>query len=418
MFRHYATFSLKTIIFYAIFFSCLYPFLSRYLRFSKLYQLDENKTVKNVFDINSERLTQAESYLNTINPDHTKQMYLKNGAKSDLRLAIGVVTVGRSPIRDDNPMYLTQVMSRLHQVLTESNAIGDIFLFICNVDEHPEKHTEATYLTNFFPNITRVYDAGNSLLDDAHLRRTRHSSERQDYAYCLESALHFNPKYVVLVEDDAYPHQDFYEILHTILQTKLETRIRRGGLVVEDPKDWAWLKLSIPYYMNDFHRDNFVRTQWITLTCVISGIITLTFYLYKETRSLQSTKIQRNHILSCYIVLIVSFLFFLPVVWTFGRPYYLKSRGISHYFYYLEPGTSCCTPAVLYPSDKVPGIIDFLRHADFKSIPMDWAMDEYRRELKLKQYLLTPNIFTHIGFYSSLNGLRKKKSFAYEYFND
>ncbi len=228
-----------------------------------------------------------------------------------------------------------------------------------------------------------------------------------------------NPNYVILLEDDDYPHSDFYPILRTTLQTRLETRLRRGELV-EDAKDWAWTKLCVPYYLNDFHRNNFVICQWIAITFVVSGFVTLVYYLHKMTTLVNSPTgyNERHLVFSCYVIFVISFSFFLPIIWTFGRPYYLKLHGISQHLYYLEPGTSCCTQTVLYPSDKLPGLVEFLRGSHLQTMPMDWAMDGYRVQQKLKQYLLTPNIFTHIGLHSSLNGFKKDRSFAYEYYND
>ena len=428
--RQCMVFCLKLLTIYTILSVCLYPLLSYHLRFSKLYQHDKKVSTNNVYNINMERRTQAWDFLKTLNANKTKEMYLRNQSKKDLSFAIGVITIARNVRRtstslDDfsKPEYLTQVTSRLHQVLVQNNATDDVFMFLCNVDKEPEEHQEASYLSTFFPNITRIYatDAKN----DYRLRKTRHSSERQDYAFCLESASKYSPKYVILIEDDAYPHADFYDILNTTLSTKLETRIQRGELV-QDPKDWAWLKLSILYHKNDFHREPFTNCQWVALTCTIAGFISLAFYLCQSLLHLktsiasdQQQRKQKNLSLFSYIVFIFSFMFFFATTWAIGRPYYLKFLSISQNFYHLEPGTSCCTQAVLYPADKVPGVANFLRSGKKNNIPMDWAMDEYRREEHLKQYLVTPNIFTHIGLYSTLNlRIYKDRSFAYEYFTD
>ncbi|XP_072046644.1 post-GPI attachment to proteins factor 4-like [Amphiura filiformis] len=421
-------FALKMTSIYVLLFICILPLLRYHLHFSKMYKNQGDVHFEKAIDVNHERRIRANAFLKTINASDVKQKYLINS--STLRFVIGVITTARKTSKLDyrsQTEYLTQTMSRLHDILNRSLALDDIFLFICNVDPSPNNHKEATRMASYFPTKTRHFSSKREA--DTFRQQSRHTREKEDYAFCLQSALEHNSKYILLLQDDAYPQENFYDILNYVLQHKLETRIRRGELE-RDQGDWAWLKLNTPYYRNDFHGEPFTIYQWIALTIFFAGVLALIVYMYLElghisqsrltSTSTSNSKWPTTH-LTAYAVFLVSFPFMFAVIWITGRPYFLKAHAISHNFYTLEPGTSCCLAAVVYPSERVPDIVNFVINEATKKpkIPLDWALDDYRQDNGLKQYLLIPNLFTHIGLYSTLNlKFYKKRAFAYEYFND
>ena len=383
-------------------------------------------------EINYQRRQEANKYLATLDAAKVKQTYVDNEKSTSLRFVIGVITVARNTLNlNDHQQteYLTQVLSRLHEILDKSHALNEVYVFMCNVDPYPDKHKEAKRMADYIPHIRR------NKTSSFYRGKNRHVLEKQHYAFCLQSAQKYNSKYVLLIQDDAYPHENFYQVMNDILRTKLETRIQMGELV-PDTGDWAWLKLNTPYYRNDFHSDMYSIYQWVALTIFFAGSIALVFYTYQECQHLVETpsrgrRASQNK-MAAYLVFLVSFPCVFAIIWTIGRPYFLKARSLSSNFYYLEPGTSCCLPAVVYPRNKIFDIIEFISRdssqdeAKVKGVkgyekvqPLDWALHDYREQKELRQYLLTPNIFTHIGFYSTLNlKFYKQKSFAYEYFHD
>ena len=420
-------FVVKILLGYTLLSVCLLPSLRSNWKFSKVYQQNTEMDFDNAIEINYQRRLEANKYLANLDAAKVKQTYVNNEKSTNLRFVIGVITVARNTqnLKDhQQTQYLTQVLSRLHEVLDKSHALNKVYIFMCNVDPYPDKHQEANRMADFFPNVRR------GKTGSFYRGKNRHVLEKQDYAFCLQSAMKYNSKYVLLIQDDAYPHENFYQVMNNILRTKLETRIEMGELV-PDNGDWAWLKLNTPYYRNDFHSDIYNIYQWVALTMFFAGSVALIFHIYQECQHLAKNRGRgtSQNKMAAYLVFLVSFPCIFAIIWTIGRPYFLKARSLSSHFYYLEPGTSCCLPAVVYPRNKISDIIEFISRdsshdeakvKEHKKVqPLDWALHDYREQKELRQYLLTPNIFTHIGFYSTLNlKFYKQKSFAYEYFHD
>lgn len=361
-----------------------------------------------VKDVNNQRRYKAQKVLSGLDTKSTHAMYLKNAQSRQLRYAIGVVTVARK-VHNKNvgPLeYLTQVMTQLHHVMAEHHATDTVFPFMCNVDKDPNSHQEALYLENYFPNVTQVYSTLYKQPRSYGSLRVE-EREKQDYVFCLEAAMQYEADYVILMEDDSYPNDDFYQVLEHIIKTKLDTKIERGDRV-ENNERWGWVKLMIPYSLTQYHRNWFFFCQWIALAFFTSGICCLIFEFYTKCTTISSynSKICPTSVYnaSSIVAFVFAFTYFMTIIWMIGRPYYIQMRTFSSpHLYALEPGTSCCTQAVLYRPEEIPGIVDYLKKTTCSpSLPLDFALDEYRETTELKQYLVSPNICRHIGFYSSI----------------
>ena len=387
-------------------------FISIDLPYSKFHNIfgtadyDFN-TVKRV---NDQRRVAAHQYLSQIHAGNTRTRYLRNGNSGKLRYAIGVVSVARKS-RWVKLEYLTQVMSKLDQIIVKNNATESVFPFICNTDSNPEKFEEANWLSTYFPCITRVYS--KNVVPKTRRRDSVQEKEKQDYVFCLEAAVQYNADYVILLEDDAYPADNFYEVLEHTIRSKLETTIRRGEKIPVYHERWVWVKLCFPYSLADYHRNWYFFCQWIALATLLGGISCLIIHhiypllfstrLFGKATWCTMSNTSRHPQLTFYTFLhsLVYFVFVLGII---GRPYYLELRSVSPYTYSLDPGTSCCTPAMLYSPREIPGIVNYLRGCSCsRRYPLDFALDDYREKSNLKQYLMSPNLFTHIGFYSSLH---------------
>ena len=402
---------LRIFILYGTTLMCLYV-KSQYLPYSYFYRSFSAKepNYERVKDVNNQRQYKAQKVLSELDAKSTHAMYLKNGQSRQLRYAIGVVTVARKVHRDNiGPLeYLTQVMTQLHHVIAKYHPTDTVFPFMCNVDNNPNSHQEALYLGNYFPNVTKIYSTlykqSKTYGSDGVKER-----EKQDYVFCLEAAMQYKADYVILMEDDSYPNDDFYQVLEHIIKTKLETKIERGERL-ENNERWGWVKLMIPYSLTKYHRNWFFFYQWIALAFFTSGICCLVFEIYIKCMTTPHSSDNSKTCLSIMcntsstFALVFAFTYFLWIIWMIGRPYYIQMRTFSSpHLYALEPGTSCCTQAVLYRPEEIPGIVDYLRKTICSpSLPLDFALDEYREAVKMKQYLVSPNIFSHIGFYSSI----------------
>ncbi|XP_072035407.1 post-GPI attachment to proteins factor 4-like [Amphiura filiformis] len=376
------------------------------LPYSYFYRLYDSSGINfaRIRILNDQRRFKARKVLSELNPNETRRMYLENAKSDHLKYAIGVVTVARKNFISEvgELKYLTQVMTQLHDVIAKRDATNDVFPFICNVDLKPEDFDESLQLSQYFPNVTKLY---SSTFEQGSFERTgKTEMEKQDYVFCLESALQYNPDYVILIEDDAYPKDNFLEVLEHLIETKLETNIRRGERTHKTVR-WGWVKLMIPYSLTKYHRNWFFFCQWVALALLLSGIVWLAHCFYIECCS--STGELSANIIKTYArsfcALLFTFIYFLLIIWIIGRAYYVQVRSFSPYLHALEPGTSCCTPALLFQSCEVPSIVKYLRSIKCsRHFPLDFALDNYRIDNKIKQYLVSPNIFSHIGFYSSL----------------
>ena len=85
--------------------------------------------------------------------------------------------------------------------------------------------------------------------------------------------------------------------------------------------------------------------------------------------------------------------------------FFVYSMGRQHLFPFkqglYEFYSPCCTPAHVYNSALLPQITKCIRNEAQKPTPIDFILDSCMKRLKLKRYLLVPNLFQHIGAFST-----------------
>ncbi|XP_033645826.1 transmembrane protein 246-like [Asterias rubens] len=395
---------LKAALIYGVTFVIVLPLLCRNLPYSKYFSSPVD-IHKKVYEYNQRRIKQAEDYLSKVDLENVRKRVSPRTAR--LQLAIGVVSVERQKKKSKTvgTQYLTQVMARLHEAIRTHGVQDKTFMFICNVEKNGVEHKEADYLSKYF-----------------HVRRfprnrTRHEKmskerEKENYAFCLESAATFKADYVLLLQDDALPHSNFYEVLDYLLKNKLERKTLQGQYT-HGENDWVWMKLNFPDNLADFHRSPYFAYEWIALSLTGASVLSLIYHLTTghETFPTKSRKLA----LVLNIVFILSFCYFFLAFWLIGRPYFLRLYGLSKHFTKLTPGTSCCLPAVVFPRIQIQGLVDYLNTIRCTPmVPLDFALDAYREKTKLKQYLAVPNLFSHIGYFSALHqGVNSQDAYAF-----
>ena len=78
-------------------------------------------------------------------------------------------------------------------------------------------------------------------------------------------------------------------------------------------------------------------------------------------------------------------------------------RRVSKHLYQVTPAPSCCTPAMLFPRSGGKLVMDFLKTVECqKGFGKDAALDKLVREKKYSTKMIQPNLFEHIGHFSSL----------------
>ncbi|XP_022088295.1 transmembrane protein 246-like [Acanthaster planci] len=400
----------RTAIVYGVTFLLVLPLLCQNLPYS-VYFVTPRDVEQKALQLNQYRVSDAEKYLATLAKNGPSKALPKAGS---LRIVVGVISVSRKT-RTFSTQYLTQVMAGLHKIIARHGVEDEVFTFICTTQKAGRSHPEADRLAGYF-HVVRFP------LDRPRHDGWRHEEEKEGYTFCLESAARFDAKYVLLLQDDALPRANFYEVLDHLLRHRLERAFAHGRAVV-GPDDWAWLKLNFPNELANFHRSPFFVGDWVALSLVLASLVTITFHFCSgqlssspiANHALDQKSRRRGHLATSYCIFLVSFAYFFLASWLIGRPYFLHLYGLSKHFARLDPGTSCCLPAVLFPRERVAGLVKYLDGVTCKpGFPLDFALEAFREQESLRQYLVVPNLFTHIGYYSALHtGTNRQSAYAF-----
>lgn len=162
------------VLLYLVTFCFLLPILCKSWPHS-IYYRNSNKTV----------VEQEVREKNNIRYQGAKEYFLKTNKRFINKLdrsyiyAIGIISMRRSNDEaSENYGFLVQTAAAIHEQMNDNTAF-----FICNVDEEPEKHSEAQSLSEFIPVITRQNKVkAASIFED----------EKQDYQFCLSAASRYN----------------------------------------------------------------------------------------------------------------------------------------------------------------------------------------------------------------------------------
>jgi len=214
-----------------------------------------------------------------------------------------------------------------------------------------------------------------------------HTKQINDYIYILEKCQSLS-KYVLILEDDVYAAQDFYS---KILVTTNELKHK---------EDWIFLKL---FFVQDFigwNNDGYDFVFEIGVV-VFSGVIA---YLACKKFEIKN---------SCLVVLIVANAGLVG----FGT---IQLLGKQNIFPLLPSGLSeieytCCSPAHLYQSSKIPDLINFLKlQLSKRSVThVDLLMDEYANQENLKKYVYMPSVFQHTGLKTTFVSYKQSHAFIW-----
>lgn len=304
----------------------------------------------------------------------------QNQEGQSVDVGLTIITVSRRHSFDDyEPMYLSQVVAHTLHYLEISHPLKLKYqIYLCNVDEEPSTFDEAMNLSQVVPMFHRFPT------DSFSHRRTissRLEKEKEDYIYCGEQTLLQNVSYVFLVEDDALPHKDLFVVLDHLLTTHE--------------------KLINAIYIKFYHPDRLLGyisleleriPELIGLSMMSAALLVAT---YRRCRSAHNT----SHV----VLWAASISYFLLVFLAIGRQNVSEMRRISKYLYQITPAASCCTPANLYPRHGMEQIINHLRKVRcYHKFGKDTAIDQFRQQSKLEALMVQPNLFKHIGMYSSL----------------
>ncbi|CAH1784916.1 unnamed protein product [Owenia fusiformis] len=413
---------------YLLTFGLVLPVILRDFRFSIYYRNNDSEKYGQMIlrKTNEERKEKANEFIQRYNKtfhnniekhklEVTHGIDTKDGKMLDF--VVTIVTVSRNKHTFDSyePKYLSQTVWKfLEMPNPNSSSMKNFRLCICNVDDDPEKYKEAQLLRSI---VTTFQRFNKSEPNKEHILE----KEKQDYVYCLNSSLQLNPKYVLLVEDDALPKEDLFPVLEHVIAHRdlahyetlthastddIASNVLNLGTKSEmstennstDAAPYAhdkvlYYKLYHPERLLGFISFEPERLPELLGISVLLGYLVF-MILFPCSRYLQHNRTKSLVLISLYWCL---------VVLAIGRPHLVTLRSISKYLYSVVPAPSCCTPAMLYPSGSAREIIEYLSKVKCKKdYAKDMALEDFRKATFHRSLMVQPNLFSHIGLYSSL----------------
>ncbi|XP_018430652.1 PREDICTED: transmembrane protein 246 [Nanorana parkeri] len=292
-------------------------------------------------------------------------------------LAVTIITTRR---RSDYH-YLLQVARGFLDRMSECGKDCSTFqILICNVDSFPEDHSDACLLSHLLPMVARDW---SKHVDKAP---NRFEQEKQDYAFCLSRTLEaYNPKYVLLIEDDAVPLEDIFTAFFHLVQVRFPQEPLGGGLYV---------KFYHPERLQGYINPEPMRIlEWIGLGGLAGLVLT---WVYTLTLRHQQFSWRVFVAFTIYAMLLAELA---------GRHYLLELRRISPALYNVVPVTECCTPAMLFSEVSAGRTLSYLKEIECKpGYAKDIALYHELRRRGEWAWALEPNMVKHVGMFSTLRG--------------
>lgn len=349
-----------------------------------LLQQDNNLRIQEANSFFSEFINVTDKLSKAV--DHSQLVY---------DISVSVITVSRNRIMTHpryEPKYLTQTVGKLLFLLQNylksepKTGLKNISMFVCNVDSIVSSYREAKELERFVPIVNRF--------DKRHLSIVHPlEKEKEDYLFCLNKSVHYYPaKYHLMIEDDAFPKDDMFKVLHHIIETQFDFKTRRGTLFTAR-NDALFVKLYHPERLLNYSSLEIQRL--LELISISSILTTLTVLAINFIFNIGTKR------LAVWIIVLVYFVCSLLEI---GRVNVNQFRHLfSPYLYFLSPAPSCCTPAILYPNNTVHKVISYLTdmHCNH-NFGKDSILDRLISEEKMPAYLVEPNSFQHIGALSAI----------------
>ncbi|XP_066280060.1 post-GPI attachment to proteins factor 4-like [Branchiostoma lanceolatum] len=386
----------KVYAIYALTFLILLPILCNELPYSKYYTHDRSKRreedARRVEAENQERVAAAKFYLKQNGPYSRtfRQLRHRLERKSKPELVITVVTVARKSGGESRPgpQYLTQVVAKFAELLTQQE---NVVFQVCNVNTPPEGHREAVYLSRYVPVISRNSSSAEPVPTSAHIHKFE--KEKQDYVFCMERSLELQPDHILMIQDDAVPRTDFFPVFQHLLKYNVEGKIVSGDLQ-PNPEKWAFWKLYYPERWQGYGNE-----EKLLLELICSGLIGGGLFVALNCGGFTERDSRRRT-----MVFVLGFFYAVLLCLAIGRQYLIELRRLSVHTYAVVDAPDCCIPAVLYSPEQAAAIVQYLKGQTCSSLlPIDLALDNYVHSSGLKQYLVEPNLFHHIGIVSTLH---------------
>ena len=222
---------------YSVTFTLILPLMCSDWTYSTYYirGLSKREMENKALEINVYYASEAKEKLMKLKP------HIVTEGRIGSDIAVGIVTLPRL-IKGQTLNYLTQTFVKLYQSLFQDSeeVFPNKVLFVCDVFAGPGNHTEVKSLSSLVDVSKRfpINDPSAVIMDN-------YEKEKEDYAFCIDMALKYQPQYVLIVEDDAIPFANMLKVLKVVLNRFLEN-MSSDGNVLPQSEEWAYLKLYYP----------------------------------------------------------------------------------------------------------------------------------------------------------------------------
>ncbi|EME77406.1 uncharacterized protein MYCFIDRAFT_191517 [Pseudocercospora fijiensis CIRAD86] len=295
-------------------------------------------------------------------------------------ICIGIPTAQRA-----NASYFeTTVGSILAGLSPEERSELYVLPFIAHLD--PQKHP--AYQTSWLHGATDdvlIYNLERKERNYvAHLEKSEknhHKKSLIDYKYILNACHEVGTPFILIVEDDVLAAAGWYAHLKAALITKVRRSTTESSLY-----------LRLFYTEKNFGWNKEHWLSYLVYSTVVEGLVAgLLVGLRRRSRT--------RRLLTptfCIAILILCIPLLILLFFATGR---LTLFPLSHGLQPMDK-YGCCSQALLYPRDQVPGLIDRFEQ-ELSGIKLRKAVDAlietYADEMGLKRWAAIPSPFQHIG---------------------
>jgi len=320
----------------------------------------------------------------------SETQFVFNNRQFGAGLAITVITSYRNSSKlNYNGQYLLQTVAKLLDIMNNTlMSEVPIYFSVCNIDLYPDEHQDIKLLPKWIPVYTRYSETNSST---KHLTYNELlNKEKEDYVYCLNQVSNQTASYFLVLEDDAFPHDNVFTVLSQLMVSK--RHLTSNGVYIPSLQDVTYVKLYHPERLIGYIAFDYERIpEFISLSVIFTAVCLL----------ICSFVITSSRITARAVY--VTFLYTALVVLALDRHTLIEVRRISDHLFYMTPAPSCCSPAILFPRKGAQLMIRELTPLKCKKgFAKDTAMETIVKRLRLDARLVQPNLFTHIGHFSSL----------------
>ncbi|KXS94684.1 hypothetical protein AC578_10363 [Pseudocercospora eumusae] len=316
----------------------------------------------------AQREAEAHAFVDKWNSMHPYQASTANQS-----ICVGIPTAQRANVSS----FETTVGSILAGLSPEERSELYVLPFIAHLDPqiHPAYQTSWLHGATddvLIYNLERKERKYVAYLEKSE--KDHHKKSLVDYKYILNACHEVGTPFILIVEDDMLAAAGWYAHLKAALRTKVRRSITDSSLYLRlfyTEKNFGWNKenwLGYLIYSTFFE-------------ALVAGILLL---------------LRRRRLLApsfCLPFLTIYTPLLILLFFATGRPTLFP---LAHGLHPMDQ-SGCCSQALLYPRDQVPGLIRRFEQ-DLSGIkPVDALIETYADETGLKRWAVVPCPFQHVG---------------------